>query len=80
MTSTIGPGGAPAGAEVFASAFASPGWVVWLDTAHQGRLTLAAAEALDTVREWKLHPEALATSDRYRGVVVRHIEPAHQHA
>jgi cysteine desulfurase/selenocysteine lyase len=57
--------------DTFAAAFASPGPVTWLNTAHQGRLSLAASGALDTAREWKLHPEALATSERFSSVPER---------
>lgn len=71
MTSVTGPDSAPTGAAMFATAFASPGSVTWLDTAHQGRLTLAAAGALDTARRWKLHPEALDTADRFNSVPER---------
>lgn len=58
-------------AKTFVGAFAPPGAVIWLDTAHQGRLPLVAARELDTAREWKLHPEALATSERFSSVPER---------
>jgi selenocysteine lyase/cysteine desulfurase len=44
---------------------------VWLNTAHQGRLPRRAAAALAEAIEWKLHPEALATSERFTEVPQR---------
>jgi selenocysteine lyase/cysteine desulfurase len=41
---------------------------VWLNTAHQGRLPKRAALALADAVEWKLHPEMLATPDRFSEV------------
>jgi hypothetical protein len=38
---------------------------IWLNTAHQGRLPKRAAAALSEAVEWKLHPEALATAERF---------------
>jgi kynureninase len=38
---------------------------VWLNTAHQGRLPKRAAVALSEAIEWKLHPEALASPERF---------------
>ena len=44
---------------------------VWLNTAHQGRLPLRAAAALAEAVDWKLHPEMLATSERFSEVPSR---------
>ena len=44
---------------------------VWLNTAHQGRLPRRAAEALHEAVRWKLHPEHLATSERFSEVPAR---------
>jgi cysteine desulfurase/selenocysteine lyase len=44
---------------------------VWLNTAHQGRLPKRAAVALAEAIEWKLHPEALAGSERFTEVPQR---------
>jgi cysteine desulfurase/selenocysteine lyase len=38
---------------------------VWLNTAHQGRLPKRAALALSEAIEWKLHPEALNSPERF---------------
>jgi selenocysteine lyase/cysteine desulfurase len=38
---------------------------VWLNSAHQGRLPRRAALALSEAIEWKLHPQALASSERF---------------
>jgi cysteine desulfurase/selenocysteine lyase len=44
---------------------------IWLNTAHQGRLPRRAAQALDEAVRWKLHPELLASSDRFSEVPSR---------
>ncbi|HZD03125.1 MAG TPA: aminotransferase class V-fold PLP-dependent enzyme [Actinomycetes bacterium] len=44
---------------------------VWLNTAHQGRLPCRAALALAEAVQWKLHPEMLATSERFSEVPSR---------
>jgi len=44
---------------------------VWLNTAHQGRLPKRAARALSDAVEWKLHPEALASPERFTAVPQR---------
>jgi len=44
---------------------------VWLDTAHQGRLPRRAAEALEEAVGWKLHPEEIASSQRFSEVPAR---------
>jgi cysteine desulfurase/selenocysteine lyase len=44
---------------------------VWLNTAHQGRLPKRAAVALSKAIEWKLHPEALASAERFTEVPSR---------
>jgi cysteine desulfurase/selenocysteine lyase len=44
---------------------------VWLNTAHQGRLPKRAAVALSEAIEWKLHPEALAGTERFTEVPQR---------
>jgi selenocysteine lyase/cysteine desulfurase len=44
---------------------------VWLNTAHQGRLPRRAALALAEAVRWKLHPEMLATSERFSEVPSR---------
>jgi selenocysteine lyase/cysteine desulfurase len=44
---------------------------VWLNTAHQGRLPRRAAVALAEAVRWKLHPELLASSDRFAQVPSR---------
>jgi cysteine desulfurase/selenocysteine lyase len=44
---------------------------IWLNTAHQGRLPRRAAQALDEAVQWKLHPELLASSDRFSEVPSR---------
>jgi hypothetical protein len=44
---------------------------VWLNTAHQSRLPRRAALALSEAIEWKLHPEALASADRFTEVPER---------
>jgi cysteine desulfurase / selenocysteine lyase len=38
---------------------------VWLNTAHQGRLPKRAALALSEAIEWKLHPQALRSAERF---------------
>jgi cysteine desulfurase / selenocysteine lyase len=43
----------------------------WLNTAHQGRLPRRAAVALAEAVRWKLHPEMLATSQRFSEVPAR---------
>jgi cysteine desulfurase / selenocysteine lyase len=43
----------------------------WLNTAHQGRLPKRAARALSDAVEWKLHPEALASPERFTAVPQR---------
>lgn len=57
--------------ERFRDEFESPAGSVWLNTAHQGRLPRSAAEALAEAVEWKLHPELLATSERFAQVPAR---------
>jgi selenocysteine lyase/cysteine desulfurase len=44
---------------------------IWLNTAHQGRLPRRAAQALAEAVRWKLHPELLASSDRFLEVPSR---------
>jgi selenocysteine lyase/cysteine desulfurase len=44
---------------------------VWLNTAHQGRLPRRAARALAEAVRWKLHPELLATPERFTEVPTR---------
>jgi selenocysteine lyase/cysteine desulfurase len=44
---------------------------IWLNTAHQGRLPRRAALALAEAVRWKLHPEMLATSERFSEVPSR---------
>jgi cysteine desulfurase/selenocysteine lyase len=44
---------------------------VWLNTAHQGRLPRRAALALAEAVQWKLHPEMLATPERFSEVPSR---------
>ena len=44
---------------------------MWLNTAHQGRLPRRAALALAEAVRWKLHPELLATSERFSEVPSR---------
>jgi selenocysteine lyase/cysteine desulfurase len=44
--------------------------VVWLNTAHQGRLSRRARLALDEAAGWKSHPQLLTTS-RFSGVPAR---------
>ena len=44
---------------------------VWLNTAHQGRLPKRAAVALSEAIEWKLHPEGLASVERFSEVPQR---------
>lgn len=52
----------------FRDEFESSEGSVWLNTAHQGRLPRRAADALDEAVRWKLHPELLATSERFSQV------------
>jgi selenocysteine lyase/cysteine desulfurase len=44
---------------------------VWLNTAHQGRLPKRAACALAEAVQWKLHPEMLASAERFTAVPTR---------
>jgi cysteine desulfurase / selenocysteine lyase len=44
---------------------------VWLNTAHQGRLPRRAALAVAEAVQWKLHPEMLATPERFSEVPSR---------
>jgi cysteine desulfurase / selenocysteine lyase len=44
---------------------------VWLNTAHQGRLPRRAADALREALNWKLHPELLASAERFSAVPSR---------
>jgi selenocysteine lyase/cysteine desulfurase len=57
--------------ERFRSEFEFEDRSIWLDTAHQGRLPRRAAQALDEAVRWKLHPELLATPDRFSQVPAR---------
>jgi cysteine desulfurase / selenocysteine lyase len=45
--------------------------LVWLNTAHQGRLPRRAVTALDEATRWKLHPHLLATSEPFSEVPAR---------
>jgi cysteine desulfurase / selenocysteine lyase len=62
----------------FHDEFASSDGSVWLNTAHQGRLPIRAADAVREAVEWKLHPEALVAAapftdlpDRLRRLLAR---------
>jgi cysteine desulfurase/selenocysteine lyase len=44
---------------------------VWLNTAHQGRLPRRAARALAEAVQWKLHPDVLASAERFSAVPMR---------
>jgi cysteine desulfurase/selenocysteine lyase len=44
---------------------------VWLNTAHQGRLPKRAARALAEAVQWKLHPDLLASAERFAAVPTR---------
>jgi cysteine desulfurase/selenocysteine lyase len=57
--------------ELFRRQFEAEEDSVWLNTAHQGRLPKRAAEALGEALEWKLHPEKLASPERFTAVPVR---------
>jgi kynureninase len=45
--------------------------IIWLDTAHQGRIPNRAALALTEAVQWKLHPHMLASMDRFLEVPSR---------
>ncbi|HZD78772.1 MAG TPA: aminotransferase class V-fold PLP-dependent enzyme [Actinomycetota bacterium] len=55
----------------FRREFELEGGSVWLNTAHQGRLPRRAALALAEAVRWKLHPEMLATPERFSEVPSR---------
>lgn len=55
----------------FRDAFEVDEGSAWLNTAHQGRLPWRAARALEEAVRWKLHPEELATSERFGEVPAR---------
>src|SRR5262245_30928689 len=55
----------------FQAEFESEERTTWLNTAHQGRLPRRAAAALSEAVQWKLHPELLATPERFSEVPAR---------
>jgi cysteine desulfurase / selenocysteine lyase len=59
------------GMDLFRDEFEADDRSVWLNTAHQGRLPRRAAGALNEAVRWKLHPELLATSERFSQVPAR---------
>jgi selenocysteine lyase/cysteine desulfurase len=61
----------PMATDRFRSEFEFEERSVWLNTAHQGRLPRRAAVALAEAVRWKLHPELLASSDRFAQVPSR---------
>lgn len=58
-------------ADRYGDEFEPSGGAVWLNTAHQGRLPRRAAAALEEAARWKLHPELLATSEKFSQVPAR---------